>query len=329
MFTSRNVSELSKSEILSKVTELEIFRFYCVPFAQTEKKFSSELRTDNDPSCSIKQMPSGRYIYRDHKEGKTLTCFQYVQEKFNCTENEALNIIAADFNFRSRIPLVPSLNYVGLADTPLRKAENQITRIPIKKRNWNTKDTYWSQYHITQEILDLYNVLPLSHMWTQMGNELYLTYRYSSIDPAYSYEHGDGLRKVLRPFASRDKKWRSNIPRHIFSGFDQLDPTGDVLVITKSLKDVMIWRMAGINSISPQGESIRLTEGFINLLYSRFTRILVNYDNDKAGLENMALIKDEFGLQGFTMPQEKDPSDFVKVTGFNPLILKQLVYNDT
>ena len=87
--------------------------------------------------------------------------------------------------------------------------------------------------------------------------------------------------------------------------------------------------MAGINSISPQGESIRLTEGLVNLLHSRYQRILVNYDNDAAGLQNMALIKEEFGLEGFTSPTEKDITDFVKAKGFNATTLKQIIHHGT
>lgn len=328
MFSTRNVSEHSKSVILSRVPEFDLFRFYCPSFAQLNKKFSSELRTDNDPSCSITQMPSGRLIYRDHTEGITFTIFQYVQRKFFCTEEEALNIISADFNLTNLKPvLTPSLNYVGLPDPLLKNKENVLTPIPIKRREWLPSDTYWDQYHIPREILNLYRVVPISAMWTQVQASLYQTYWFKPEDPAYSYEHGNSMRKVLRPNTSRDKKWRSNIPRHIYSGWDQLDPQGDVLIITKALKDVMIWRMAGFNAISPQGESIRPTEGFINLLLSRYPRILVNYDNDAAGIRNMNEITEQFGLEGFVMPQEKDPSDFVKVHGFDSLIFKQLIYN--
>lgn len=328
MFSTRNVTEHSKSAILSRIPELDLFRFYCPSFTQVNKKFSSEFRRDEDPSCTITQMPSGKYIYRDHMEGVTHTIFQYVQRKFGCTEQEALNIIGADFNLTTT-RAVPSLNYVGLPDLPLRKAENILTPLPIKRRPWSVTDTYWDQYHIPRSILDKYNVVPLANMWTVVNGDSFLTYWHKPEDPAYSYEHGQAMRKILRPYAERSKKWRSNIPRHIYSGWDQLDPEGDVLIITKALKDVMVWRMAGFNAISPQGESIKPTEGFLNLLASRYQRILVNYDNDAAGLKNMEELREEFGLEGFVMPQEKDPSDFVKIHGFNQLIFNQLVYNGT
>ena len=44
---------LSVDTILSKVTDYDIFRFYCPPFKQVGKKFSSELREDPVPSAHI------------------------------------------------------------------------------------------------------------------------------------------------------------------------------------------------------------------------------------------------------------------------------------
>ena len=326
MFGTRGKAELNKTAILSRVSQLDIFKHYCPTFEQTGKKFPSVLRTDKDPSCSIIQMPSGVYIYNDFTEKLILTCFTFVQKKFNCTEEESLNIICNDFNLTKVIPNLlptPSLNYVGIKDSPLYR---KITKLPIKRRDWNNDDTYWDTYHIPREILNKYNVVPVSHIWKEELDILKPIYFYKTSNPAYSYEHGNGLRKILLPYAERHLKWMSNLQRNTYSGWDQLDDKGNLLIITKSLKDVMIWRMAGINAIAPQGESVKPSEGVVNLLKLRFNRILLNFDPDEAGKEG-AKNWLEFGINNFNVPQEKDISDLVKIRGFDSQEIIKLIPN--
>ncbi len=271
-------------------------------------------------------MPSGVYIYKDFAEGHTHTCFTYVQSKFFCTEEEALNIICNDFNLTKVVPIrlpAPSLNYVGLRDGPEKRT---ITQIPIKKRSWCEQDTYWDRYHIPREMLDFYEVIPLQNIWSKYEEELKVIYYYKPSDPAYSYEHGNGMRKILRPNVGRDLKWMSNLPRNVYSGWKQLDETGDILIITKSLKDVMIWRMAEINGIAPQSESVKPTEGFVNLLKSKYSRIYTNFDPDPAGVKGKEAWE-EFGIGGFNVPEKKDVSDLVEARGFDLQQIRNLIPN--
>jgi hypothetical protein len=326
MFTTRGKAELTKTAILQRVSELDIFKYYCSSFSQVGKKFPSELRNDNYPSCSIIQMPSGVYIYKDFAESGTHTCFTYVQSKFFCTEEEALNIICNDFNLTKVVPIrlpPPSLNYVGLRDVPENRT---ITQIPIKKRSWCDQDTYWNRYHIPREMLDFYEVVPLQNIWSKYEEELKVIYYYKPSDPAYSYEHGNGMRKILRPNVGKELKWMSNLPRNVYSGWKQLDETGDILIITKSLKDVMIWRMAEINGIAPQSESVKPTEGFVNLLKSKYSRIYTNFDPDPAGIKGKEAWE-EFGISGFNVPEKKDISDLVEARGFDLQQIRNLIPN--
>jgi hypothetical protein len=326
MFGTRGKAELNKEAILSRVSQLDIFKHYCPTFEQVGKKFPSVLRKDNDPSCCIIQMPSGVYIYNDFTEKLILTCFGFVQKKFNCTAEESLNIICNDFNLTKVIPNrlpTPSLNYVGIKDSPLYR---RTTKLPIKRREWLKSDTYWEDYYIPREILNKYNVVPVSHIWKEELDMLKPIYFYKPSNPAYSYEHGNGLRKILQPYAPKDLKWISNLPRDTYSGWDQLDDSGDLLIITKSLKDVMIWRMAGINAIAPQSESVRPSEGMINLLKLRFNRLLLNFDPDKAGIEGAENWL-KFGVVNFNVPNEKDISDLVKARGFDSQEIINLIPN--
>ena len=55
---------LHTNVILGKITEYDIFMYYCPSFKELGKKFKSELREDNSPTVSI--IPyNGRLLYKD------------------------------------------------------------------------------------------------------------------------------------------------------------------------------------------------------------------------------------------------------------------------
>ena len=69
--------------ILGKITEYDIFMYYCPSFKKLNKKFCSELREDKTPSASIINW-SGNLLYKDFGyPDHTFNCFSYVQFKFN------------------------------------------------------------------------------------------------------------------------------------------------------------------------------------------------------------------------------------------------------
>lgn len=101
-------------------------------------------------------------------------------------------------------------------------------------------------------------------------------------------------------------------------GAKQLPKEDDVLVITKSLKDVMTLYALGITAIAPNSENLFLTESQFSKLKSRFKRIIVFYDNDLTGLHNMNKIRKSFDVECMWIPRSygaKDISDFHKMYG--------------
>jgi DNA primase len=156
------------------------------------------------------------------------------------------------------------------------------------------------------------------------NEELVNVYTESVEDYAYSYEHGNGMRKILRPNAEKSKKWTSNIPRHIFSGWNQLEQQSKQLIITKGLKDCMVFKLFEVNAISPQSEMMFLNENQFELLSLRFDEIIINYDNDETGISNMKKFSEKFGIRSFLIPDGiKDISDYISIKGYDQT--KQLI----
>lgn len=94
---------------------------------------------------------------------------------------------------------------------------------------------------------------------------------------------------------------------------------GEFVVITKSLKDVMCLYEYGIPAIAPNSENLFVTESQLNRLQAKFKHIILFYDNDLAGIQNMNKIRKKFkNLIVTFIPRSyeaKDISDFRKLYG--------------
>ena len=105
----------------------------------------------------------------------------------------------------------------------------------------------------------------------------------------------------------------------MIQGYRQLPKQGDLLVITKSMKDVMCLYDLGITAIAPNSETLFISEEELENLSKRFKVISVLYDQDKAGKANMAKIRKIYpDLFYFVIPKNlnaKDISDFYKKYG--------------
>lgn len=323
MFDTINIS---KDDVLKKVSQYQIFKYYCKGFVEN-KLFSSELRHDPTPSCKVYNN-NGNLLYYDYGSGDKYDCFGYIQAKYKILFkidlyfNEVLKIILNDFGVIKNIgdkKITPSLNYIGKPD----KFEGIRTKYSLKKkaREWNNADTYWEDYYLKRDLLNFYNVQPLDYYWkVNAGGYLDLVYDYKTniFDPAYSYEEINAYRKILRPYADKLEKWDSCMPKQIIEGYNQLENTGDKCIITSSRKDTMVWRSFGVNACNPGSETIFLTDNCLELLKSRFKQIIINYDNDTQGIKSMVKYSIEYNLPMFIIPKSqsiKDISDLVYFKG--------------
>lgn len=93
---------------------------------------------------------------------------------------------------------------------------------------------------------------------------------------------------------------------------------GDFLVVTKSMKDVLVLYELGIPSVAPISENLFLTDSKYNKLKERFNKIILAYDNDLAGISNMNKIRNNYDVNPIWIPRKynaKDISDFRSLYG--------------
>lgn len=310
----RSEDYLHTDVILSKITEYDIFRFYCPNFKQVGQKFKSDLRSDNSPTVSI-VMWKGRLLYKDFgRPDHTFNCFGYVMHKYSLGFRECLCVISTDFGLgltkHNSNSAVVAKTY-GVQEIEEKKG----AIIRVKRRAWDTRDKeFWEQFGITKTLLTKFRVSPIEYFWI---NET--RFRCYTISYAYDFPLG---RKLYCPLES-DHKWYSNTPKECVQGYDQLPQTGAVVFLTSSLKDIMCLEVLGYQSVALQSEMQMPDEALIKELKSRFDRVVVLYDNDydsetNPGQTMAEKICDEYTLINVCIPaeyQSKDISDLIKNHG--------------
>jgi len=311
-FEDANIS-ITSNEILSKISELDIFKKYINNFKDVNKSFCSELREDKHPSCRIYTNEYNTIRYKDFSNGDNFDCWNYVMNKFNCNYYECLNIISNDFNIKNIVfdinPRVLVLND-DLQIHSLMNPKNK-SKIEIIRQNWTGVDyDFWNQYLITFEMLDFYNVVSAKNVILYKNDKRWI-FNYTKTSPKYGYIFKNST-KAYAPNELGIGKWMYDGNSDNVEGLDQLDMFGELVIITKSLKDVMDYRMIGMNSIALPSETSKLKKSVADDLLLRFDNIVVNFDFDRQGIESTKKIVNKYGFNHFYVDDEKDLSDWIK-----------------
>tara|TARA_R100001377_G_scaffold44240_1_gene25171 strand:- start:1678 stop:2676 length:999 start_codon:yes stop_codon:yes gene_type:complete len=324
MIAARSSDDYLHTEvILGKITEYDIFVYYCPNFKELGKKFLSDLREDRTPTVSI--IPyNGKLLYKDFGScDHAFDCFNYVKFKYNCEFVDALRIIDCDFKLglsSNKNQIEFTMGYMAYRQNKVPTFDKKLTIIRKKKRQWTGEDAkFWSKYLVSKVILTMFAVEPISHFWVNSSR-----FTCKSITYAFKFKN---RYKIYSPYEETNK-WLSNTNKTDVQGYNQLPTKGERLIITSSLKDVMCLHAAGYNAIAMQSEMQIPSEKLISELKERFNTIEILYDNDfnkatNTG-QNMAYkICSLYGFKNICLPDElksKDPSDLVdKVGSFNEL----------
>jgi len=322
---SRNSDDhLHTDVILGKITEYDIFMYYIPGFKTIGKKFSSDLREDNNPTVSIIPF-NGKLLYKDFGNSEhVFGCFHYVQFKYGCTFMDALRIIDNDFNLNlssvksSAVKFTMGVMAYRQNKTPRFVKPDVI--IQKCRKQWTREDAnFWSKYLISKKILTMFAVEPISHFWINNN-------RFSCTSITYAFQFKSRY-KIYSPYEVKNK-WLSNTNKNDIQGYRQLPNNGKRLIITSSLKDVMCLHAAGYPAIAMQSEMQMPEEKLISELKQRFNKVDILYDNDFDKVNNPGQVMakkicDLYGFNNICIPSElkaKDPSDLVsKVGNFNEL----------
>lgn len=315
MYFSALEPEVTKEFIFSKgVNQESIMQFYTGIDVTSKKLHLSPFRNDHKVTCALYKSKSNILYLHDFATNEHINCFQVVMKKYGVNYYEALNIIAKDFN------LIKGSNNVKEAPIivkPLKETEK--TRIQVQIKNFTEQELkWWESFGISKKLLKKYHIFSIQHVF--LNGELKFTSAENS--PIYGYYFGkdkNGIEKWKVYFPLKTEyRFLNNLSKKVLQGYHQLPKTGDLLVITKSMKDVVALYGFGIAAVSPNSETLFVDEKKLEEFKKRFKHILVLYDNDRPGLHNMWLIRKQHPeLNYFYLPfyLSKDFTDSIKLVG--------------
>lgn len=313
MFSFNDASvHIGREEILKYITHLQIFGRYCTHYTG-EAKFKSEFYTDTNGSCKIEISANGIPYYKDYGNGDYFNSFEYVSRKYGSNYHETCNIIASDFGLRrTNFNVSPQLLIAN--DTPKLikvKSDIQIVVKPFSLIDYE----YWLNYGISLQTLQFFNVKACSHVYLKKGDKHYV-FEYKNSFPLYCYKffkNDTEYLKIYNPYSfTKEGKWLSNVGSDCLQGYDQLPDIGDILFITKSLKDVMCLYEMGYSAVGLQAETNKLSKKSFEELSKRFKRIILLLDNDHQGRTSTGDFLLEYDIEFMFIDKTKDISDHTK-----------------
>lgn len=308
--------EITKELLLEHNNE-ETYMAYYLGIPIKKGLFISPLRIDHKPTCSFYK---GRRLYfKDFATGECLSFENVVMKKYGCNYYEALEIIAKDFG------IIKGNNPKAIPLQPIFKKDKKTT-IQIEAKSFTNEELrWWEQFGITKNTLIKYRVYSCKTVFLNGSIESV----YDPKCPSYGYyfgnsEDGRELWKIYYPFR-KTFRFIGNIKTTTIQGYQQLPKKSKLLVITKSLKDVMLLFTLGIAAIAPQSETQFISDDVLNTLKTRFKYIVLVFDNDQTGIEFTNKIKRKYNwIIPMIIPRKykaKDISDFYKMYGREKTIL--------
>jgi hypothetical protein len=301
---------MSLRDLLDKVTDYDIYSYYIGAF-KPGKLLNSPLRPDDKiPSFAIFPSKTGGLLFKDHGTGVAGNALKFVKLIRGIQTREELE--------RELLAIVRRMNpnQAIRTNTTCPRVSSGMTDIGIVRQPFTTVDKqYWKQFHISIDTLRRFNVWSIKYF---LCNSV-VRGTYKETNPMYAYKVFDKF-KIYRPLASKYTKWRTNLTNRHVQGLAELPKEGgNLLIITKSLKDVMCLYEMGYYAIAASSETTFIPEDILQSLRSKWKHIVILYDRDRTGMSNARQYSKQYKFDAFFVHKKfkaKDISDAVKANGF-------------
>jgi len=311
MYSTKTAITMSLRDLLDKVDDYTIYSYYLGSF-KPGKLMNSPLRSDDKmPSFAIFPTKDGALLFKDHGTGIAGNALKFIKlyrgiETRDELERELLRIVRK---------VNPNLNVVtksnGHLVTSGLPADIGIVRQPFT----DVDKKYWKQFHISIDTLKKYQVFSIKYF---LCNRV-VRGTYKEDSPMYAYKVYDRF-KIYRPLASKYTKWRTNLTNWHVQGLAELPKEGgNLLIITKSLKDVMCLYEMGFNAIAASSETTFIPERILESLRSKWKHIVILYDRDRTGMLKARDYSKQYKFDCIFVHKKfkaKDISDAVRDNGF-------------
>ena len=315
--------KLTQEELLKHNSE-ETYMEHYLGIPVKKGLFKSPLRKDNTPTCSFYRDKAGRLIFKDFRGDFYGNFVEVVKFKYNVSYHKALAIIANDFGILLNPELEKHKSCIKeYTNNVLKPSEESIIKVKVKdftedELNW------WGSFGIGLATLKKFFVFSCEIVF--LNDQIYSYSTPTSFNFGYFYPSRDSKKQFWRIYYPQNKKYRfiSNWNKTMIQGFHMMPKSGEFLVITKSMKDVMLCYELGFLAIAPNSENLFITEAQWDNIVIKFRKIFLLYDTDLAGVSNSKRIKKKFPkIQVLLIPRKykaKDLTDLYKKLGTEKML---------
>lgn len=311
MYSTRTAITMSLKDLLDKLTDYDIYSYYVGQF-KIGKLFNSPLRSDDkNPSFAIFKGMNGGLFFKDHGSGEGGNAIKFVKLYKNINTKDELE--------RELLRIVRKMNpnSGNAIRTYSYSVDSGPTDIGIVRQPFTDVDKrYWKQFHISIDTLRKFQVFSIKYF---LCNRV-VRGTYKETSPMYAYKVDDKF-KIYRPLASKYTKWRTNLTNRNVQGLSELPVEGgNLLIITKSLKDVMCLYEMGFNAIAASSETTFIPDDILDSLRHKWKHVIMLYDRDKTGMLESRKYSRQYKLDAVFVHKRfkaKDISDAVKDNSYN------------
>jgi len=311
---------VTKEEILSKISEYDIFRFY-MPAKDWKlgQATYSPFRDEKTPSFLIGVRGDSIKFIDFGDTSIQGDCFKFVERLYNMPNfHEVLKKIDADFNLgiSSGDNLQDYKRIIKTYAQP-KLVEKDYSFIQVKTRNFTNQElAYWNEYYQDIDDLKANNIFSIDEVYL---NKKRIVLNDNELRFGYLY---DGHWKIYRPFSERRWKWMpNNVPITAMDGKDDIKNC-DVAFINKSKKDYMVMKKLYPCCCAVQNEGMGcFSDENIQFLKDNSNQQILSFDSDETGVSNSKKITEMFGFDYCNVPREflkegiKDWADLARVHG--------------
>lgn len=314
MFSTKGLVTDDYKEILKNLDQKAVWGYLLGTEIVPGKKILSPLRKESDPSAVFFWSKEQNLLIHDFSMG-TYNLWDFLRKVRKMTSLEA-------------IKLLKSLQEVSKYQRDEKVSviqPNEARKVFVKQVNWQEHElAYFKEFHISRETLLELNVFPIDRYWISKNQELHLFKRKKN-ELLFAFNPREGKYKIYRPESKGEDKWFGNMNKNTLFGWESLPFNGDLLIITKGIKELGVLRELKYDSVAIQAEKSYPKDEIIKMLIQRFKKIYVLMDNDKTGLEANQYFKDKYGFKVISLPEfdGKDLADLSKLTGLENC--KQLI----
>lgn len=315
--TGKIKQQLSVENILRRVSDYDIYKYYLGGDFPLGKAIHSPFRKDENPSFSINHNKSGVLRHFDYGDSSfSGDVFNFVCQLFNISHAQALTKIDFDLglSLSSSNPDVVNLSRAYPTNVPvITPISKERSIIQVVSRKFNSDElAYWNAYHIAPDMLVRNDVYAIKSLYVNkkrypLRGDLCFGYLFN-ID-------GKDHWKIYWPTRDKKEKWViNNVPNTHMSGMLMVDPEHDKqIVVTKSKKDEMVLSLFLPRVVSVQHETVyAITEhnlAIIDPIPSKW----INFDSDETGVK-ASKYYNQFGYKWINCPKDyKEPKGkFIK-----------------